>query len=192
VQYEPLPIGQALGAVGGQVIVPAPPHVPAWQVTPIGHPRPQAPQFAGSVAGSAQYEPPAAAGQLIGAVAGQPIGVVPLQLPPMQAMPVGHRLPQTPQLPASFCTLVQNSPPGPKQPFGVGPPHTSDAPPPHDPFWQITPGGQTTPQFPQLFGSPSVSVQIVPVGDGHILGLSGVQVVPPPVPHIPAWHMTPG
>jgi hypothetical protein len=133
-----------------------------------------------------------AAGQATGAVAGQVPGMVPLQMPPMQAWPDGQTLPQRPQLAASFCTLVQISPPGPKQPFGVAPPHDSEPPPPpHIPPWQITPGGQTRPQLPQLFGSDIVSVHIGPVGPGHILGLSGVQVIPPPLPHIPAWQATP-
>jgi hypothetical protein len=118
--------------------------------------------------------------------------MVPLQMPPMQVMPVGHSSPQRPQLAPSFKILVQVSPPGPKQPFGVAPPHDSDAPPPQVPFWQMAPAGQAMPQFPQLPGSRKKSVQIVPVGDGHILGISGGQVVPPPVPHMPAWHAMPG
>jgi hypothetical protein len=47
------------------------------------------------------------------------------------------------------------------------------------------------PQLPQLFGSAIGSVQIDPVGLAHILGLSGVQVVPPPLPHRPLWQLTP-
>jgi hypothetical protein len=171
VQNELPPIGQAFGAVGGQVIVPPPPHAPFWQATPIGQARPQAPQFAGSIDTSAQYEPPVGDGQLTGAVPGQVPGMVPLQTPPMQAWPEGQTLPQRPQLAPSFRMLVQVSPPGPKQPFGVGPPHDSDAPAPQVPFWQATPAGQARPQFPQLDGSFIMSVQIVdPCGPGHIFG----------------------
>jgi len=193
VQYEPPPlIGHAFGADGGQVIVPPPPHAPAWQATPIGQARPHEPQFAGSIDTSAQYEPPVADGQLTGALPGQVPGMVPLQTPPMQAWPDGQTLPQRPQLAPSFRMLVQISPPGPKQPLGVAPLHDSDVPPPQVPFWQATPDGQARPQFPQLAGSFIMSVQIVdPCGPGHIFGALGGQVVPPPVPHMPPWHATP-
>jgi hypothetical protein len=55
VQNEPPAVlGQALGEGGAHIVVPPPPHFPAWQVTPSAQARPQAPQFAGSLATSAQ------------------------------------------------------------------------------------------------------------------------------------------
>jgi hypothetical protein len=191
VQYEPpAAFGQALGSIGGHIVVPPPPHTPIWHATPAGQACPQAPQFAGSLVGSAQYIPPPAAAQATGIDGGHPVPPVPPQMPPTHMAPAGHATPQPPQLAGSLSRFVHISPPGPKQPFGIGPPQVIDVPPPHIPFWHATPDGQTMPQFPQLLGSLIMSVQIGPCGLGHIFGLSGGQVVEPP-PHIPFWHATP-
>ena len=187
----PAAFGQAFGACGEHIVVPPPPHIPIWHATPDGQARPHAPQFAGSMVRSAQYDPPVADGHIAGAVAGQPPGIVPPQMPPTQATPMGHIAPHLPQLPASLSRFVHISPPATKQPFGVAPPHDTDAPPPQLPFTHAAPDGQTMPQFPQFIGSLIMSVQIGPCGPGQVFGWLGGQFVPPPPPHIPFWHTAP-
>jgi hypothetical protein len=108
VQYVPPPaIGQAIGAVGGQVVPPVPVHTPIWQATPAGQGLPHPPQFAGSCIGSVQklLTPSGARHVIIGAV--QVGGVPETHIAALQTIPDGQARPQPPQLAVSRERSVQ-------------------------------------------------------------------------------------
>jgi len=49
VQIGPCGPGQVFGWLGGHIVPPPPPHIPAWQTAPDGHTMPQPPQLVGSL-----------------------------------------------------------------------------------------------------------------------------------------------
>ena len=77
------------------------PHVPPWQVWPVAHTLPQAPQLLLSLAVVAQYGAPPSGAQSVALP-----HVVP-QTPPEQIWSAGHALPQAPQFLLSVSVVAQ-------------------------------------------------------------------------------------
>jgi hypothetical protein len=95
--------------------------------------------------------PPPAAGQIIGAVAGQDVPPPPVEhIPDWQVAPAWQVMPQPPQLALSISVLAQVvvTPSEPTQVACVGPQVVE--PGTHVAFTHIMPAPQTMPHWPQL------------------------------------------
>jgi hypothetical protein len=99
-----------------------------------------------------------------------------MQAPPMQGAPIGHWLPQPPQLPLEVCVLTQVIPPMPPG-QSVRP---VEQPMTQLPAVHIVPPGHRLPHPPQFRGSVCVLVQFTP----HM-------VSPPPQLHVPLAQFAP-
>jgi hypothetical protein len=188
-QYEP-PVadGHIPGADGGQPPDIVPPQTPPTQATPIGHIAPHRPQLPASVSKFVQLSPPATK-HAFGVDPPHDTAAPPPQLPFTHAAPAGQAMPQFPQFIGSLIMSVQIGPCEPGQVFGWLGGQVMPLPP-HIPFWQATPDGQTCPHAPQLAGSLLRFAQYgMPPADMQPFGAVAGQPALPP--HAPFTHATP-
>jgi hypothetical protein len=136
-------------------------HTLIWQSLPGGQAKPHEPQFWESLVVSLQ---PDLQHVWVPAQAGPPLQDW-VQRPITQLLPGAQVTPQKPQLLGSLLSSTHTPPQLTVGAWQIMPPQ---APPPsvnsqQAPFWQtLKPGGQTTPQPPQLLMSLVVSTQVVP------------------------------
>jgi hypothetical protein len=155
VHISPVGPKQPFGVAPVHDSVAAPVHMPPWHTPPGAQALPHAPQLAGSLLRSVHIEP-CGLGHICG-LSGEQVMVPPAHMPPWQAAPGAHAMPQPPQFAGSLPRFVQYGVPAPGHAFGCAAGQVIE--PPHAPPWQTTPVGQVRPQPPQFAASVLGSAQ---------------------------------